>query len=72
MYAYSPANRTAKYYPKVYTGQSNTIAKSWLYEDKIDTSTTPETTIKITEIPGWPQAYQGTQKGEAKESYNIN
>ena len=65
MYAYSPANRTAKYYPKVYIGPSKTIGQLWIYEDKIDTSTTPPTTIKIPEISGWPQSYQQvSQKGE--------
>ncbi len=66
MYAYSPANRTAKYYPKVYIGPSKTIGQLWIYEDKIDTSTTPPTTIQITEIPGWPENFEGPQKGEAK------
>ena len=65
MYAYSPTNRTAKYYPKVYIGPSKTIGQLWIYEDKIDTSTTPPTTIKITEIPGWPENFEGPQKGEA-------
>ena len=56
MYAYSPANRTAKYYPKVYIGTSQTIATGWLYEYKNGTETT---------LPNWPNSYQaGSQKGE--------
>ena len=71
MYAYSPTNRTAKYYPKVYIGPSKTIGQLWIYEDKIDTSTTPPTTIKITEIPGWPENFEGPQKGEANTAKII-
>ena len=65
MYAYSPTNRPERYYPKVYIGPSKTIGRDWIYEDKIDTSTTPPTLIKITEIPGWPENFQNPQKGEA-------
>ncbi len=57
MYAYSPTNRTAKYYPKVYIGPSKTIGQLWLYDIQNGTETT---------LPNWPNSYQSSQqKGEA-------
>ena len=60
MYYYNSANHTQKYNPKVYIGTSQTIAIQWNF-DLQNIEKYPET---------WP--LNGPQKGEAKESYNIN
>ncbi len=58
MYCYSPANRTAKYNPKVYLGTSQTISFFWNYDHNFGPNLT------------WPQAFQGSQKGEANTEVN--
>ena len=62
MYAYSPINRTERYYPKVYIGTPVTTAKRWNYDDSISPNIPDDNSSKI----GWPQAFQGSQKGERK------
>ena len=60
MYHYNTINCTEKYAPKVYLGTTQTIAQGWIY-DLQNIEKYPET---------WPEVKP--QKGEAKESYNIN
>ena len=57
MYYYSPANRTAKYNPKVYLGTLQSIAYWWI---------TQYQNGAIWSINNWPNSYQSnSQKGEA-------
>ena len=57
-----------KYAPKVYLGTSQTIADNWTFDKQNGTETDQIYTKNI-----WPKNYQqDSQKGEAKESYNIN
>ncbi len=60
MYAYSPAYCTERYYPKVYIGTTQTIAKNWNYDR--------QTGINYPE--NWPEVKP--QKGEANsEGYSF-
>ncbi len=61
MYAYSPTNRTERYYPKVYIGTPVTTAKRWNYDDSISPKIPDDNSSKI----GWPENFEGPQKGEA-------
>ncbi len=56
MYYYDYTNCTAKYAPKVYVGTPQTLGIDWNYDHHFGPNLT------------WPQAFQGSQKGEA----NIN
>ena len=59
MYQYFPEDSMQKYTPKVYLGTSQTISFFWNYDHNFGPNLT------------WPQAFQGSQKGEANTEGKI-
>ncbi len=57
MYRYNNDTGAPIYTPTLYLGTSQTIATGWIWDGKFDTISS--------KIPGWPQNFQGPQKGEA-------
>ena len=58
-YHYYSKNCIKKYNPKVYLGTTQTVALYWYSDDGFSEKMT------------WPQAFQGSQKGEANISNSI-